>query len=314
MIVEKFKYTIWISVAILAFALVFGFVSGGLNLGLDFTGGSIINIHMGKEFVPADITKALNGMGITQATVLQTGDNWETAQIRLQEEKASSQTEAELSTKLLASIQQTYPNASIASQDKVGAVASQQLVINAFLAILISCGLMMVYIWIRFELYPGISAVLALLHDVAMMIAFMCIFQVPINSPFIAACLTIVGYSIMDTVVLYDRVRDNTKLMGLKKYTRSQIANVSIWETLGRTINTASCTTIMVVLLYVLGVESIREFAFPLIVGIGAGTYSSIFIAIPVSIKLQDKYLGAGQAAKTVQAQNGRKTKTAKSK
>jgi protein-export membrane protein, SecD/SecF family len=314
MIVEKFKYTIWITTAILLVGLIFGIAMGGLNLGLDFTGGSIININIGQTFQPSDITNALNKMGITEATVIQTGSNWESAQIRLQEQKASSQTEQSLSTQILANIKTTYPNASIETQDKVGAVASQQLVINAFLAVLISCGLMMVYIWIRFELYPGIGAIIAILHDVGIMTAFMCIFRIPVNSPFIAACLTIVGYSIMDTVVLYDRVRDNTKLFGLKKYTRSKIANISIWETLGRTLNTSATTTIMIVLLYILGVESIKEFAFPLIVGIATGTYSSIFIAVPISIKLQDRYLGKGQAAKAIEAQNSPKTKTAKSK
>jgi preprotein translocase subunit SecF len=311
MIVEKFKFTIWISIGILALGLIFGFIFGGLNLGLDFTGGSIININVGQSFQANDITKALNDVGITQATVLQTGDNWQSAQIRLQESNVSKEAQANLSDKIKASIQKTYPNASITSQDKIAAVASQSLVINAFLAVLISCALMMVYIWIRFELYPGISAVIALLHDVAIMTAFMCIFRIPVNSPFIAACLTIVGYSIMDTVVLYDRVRDNTKLFGLKKFTRTKIANISIWETLGRTINTSTCTTIMVVLLYILGVESIKEFAFPLIVGIVAGTYSSIFIAVPISIKLQDRYLGEGKNAKS---QNDSKTKTIKSK
>ncbi|MEI6101046.1 MAG: protein translocase subunit SecF [Eubacteriales bacterium] len=312
MIVEKFKITIWISICILALGLIFGFIFGGLNLGLDFTGGSIININMGKTFVAGDVTKALEDVGINQSTVIQTGTNLSSAQIRLQESNVSAQAEADLSSKILAGIQKTYPDASITSQDKIAAVASQTLVINAFLAVLISCVLMMIYIWIRFELYPGLSAVIALLHDVAIMTAFMCIFRVPVNSSFIAACLTIVGYSIMDTVVLYDRVRDNTKLLGLKKFTRNKIANISIWETLGRTINTSSTTTIMVVLLYILGVESIREFAFPLIVGIVAGKYSSIFIAVPISIKLQDRYLGEGQLARTHKKQNSQKTKTAK--
>ena len=298
MIVEKFKYTMWISIGILVIGILFGVFYGGLNLGLDFTGGSIIDIDMGQQFSVTDVTNILNSMGLNEATILQTGSNWQSAEIRLQEKNASAEAEADLSSQILTNLHKTYPKASITDQNNVGAVASQQLVMNAFIAVLISCALMMIYIWIRFELYPGVGAIIAILHDVGVMTAFMCIFRVQVNSPFIAACLTIVGYSIMDTVVLYDRVRDNTKLMGLKKHTRSKIANISVLETLGRTINTSTTTTIMVVLLYALGVESIKEFAFPLIVGIATGTYSSIFIAVPISIKLQDRYLGEGKFAK----------------
>ena len=102
-----------------------------------------------------------------------------------------------------------YPDAEIVSVDKVGGVASSELVRNAFLAVAIACGLMLIYIWIRFQLFNGISAVVMLVHDVGIMIAIMCILQIQINSAFIAACLTIIGYSINNTIVIFDRVRDN---------------------------------------------------------------------------------------------------------
>lgn len=244
MIVEKFKYTIWITTSILVLALIFGFASGGLNIGLDFTGGSVTTIELGQSYNTEDITDMLKNMGIEKTQVVKTGDNWTQAQIKMQVAEAETDTQADISSGILAELQKTYPDARILSQDKVGAVASSELVFNAFMAVMIACGLMLVYIWIRFELYQGIGAVVALLHDVAMMAAFMCFFRVEINSTFIAACLTIVGYSINDTIVLFDRIRDNNKIMGTKKYTRQQIANTSFMQTLGRTINTSLTTEI----------------------------------------------------------------------
>src|SRR5664280_1143757 len=176
MIVEKVKYTKWISIGILVTGLLFGIFFGGLNMGLDFTGGRIIDINMGQDFNVTDVNNVLNGMGMQEAPVVKTGNNWQTAQIRIQETVNSSQTEAEVSSQILSGIQKTYPDAAISSQNKVGAVASQTLIINAFLSVLIACGLMMLYIWVRFELYPGVGAIIAILHDVAIMICFMSIF------------------------------------------------------------------------------------------------------------------------------------------
>ena len=292
MIIQKFKYTIWITITILALGIIFGIANGGLNIGIDFTGGSITTIEMGQTFEVEDVSKALEDLGIQNAPIVKSGDNWTQAEIRVQVSQAESEAQADMSSDILAGIQKTYPDAAIISQDKVGGVASSELVLNAFLAVMIACGLMLIYIWIRFKLYPGVGAIIALLHDVLIMTAVMAIFQVQINSSYIAACLTIVGYSINDTIVLYDRIRDNNKLMGLKKHTREEIANISFRQTLGRTINTSLTTIIMVTFLYIFGVQSIKEFAFPLIIGLLSGTYSSMFIAVPISIKLQEKNSG----------------------
>lgn len=302
MIVEKFKYTIWITTSILILGLIFGFISGGLNIGLDFTGGSVTTVEIGQQYNTEDITNIMKDLGIEKTQVVKTGDNWTQAQIKMQVSEAEQDTQADVSSGILTELQKTYPNAAILSQDKVGGVASSELVFNAFMAVLISCGLMLLYIWIRFELYQGIGAVIALLHDVGIMAAFMCFFRVEVNSTFIAACLTIVGYSINDTIVLFDRIRDNNKLMGLKKYTREEIANKSFLQTLGRTINTTLTTLLMVIFLYIFGVESIKVFAFPLIVGIVTGVYSSIFMAVPIAVKLENrrdrKMLAGGGKAK----------------
>ncbi len=301
MIVQKFKYTIWITITILALGIIFGIANGGLNIGIDFTGGSITTIEMGQEFEVADVSKVLEDLGIQNAPIVKSGDNWTQAEIRVQVDQAESEAQADMSSNILEGIQKTYPDAVIVSQDKVGGVTSSELVLNAFLAVMIACGLMLVYIWIRFEIYPGVGAIIALLHDVLIMTAIMAIFQVQINSSYIAACLTIVGYSINDTIVLYDRIRDNNKLMGLKKHTREEIADISFRQTLGRTINTSLTTVIVVTFLYIFGVQSIKEFAFPLIIGLISGTYSSMFIAVPISIKLQERNDHKKPKKKTVQ-------------
>jgi len=299
-IVQKFKYTIWITTAIIILGIVFALGYGGLNIGIDFTGGSITTIEMGQDFNVEDVSSVLKDMGIQNAPIVKSGENWTQAEIRVQVNQAEEEDQAQTSSDILTGIQKTYPNATIISQDKVGGVASSELVLNAFLAVLIACALMMVYIWIRFELYPGVGAIVSLLHDVLIMTAVMAIFRVQINSSYIAACLTIVGYSINDTIVLYDRIRDNNKVMGLKKYTRREIANTSFMQTLGRTINTSLTTVIMVTFLYIFGVQSIKEFAFPLIIGLVSGTYSSMFIAVPISTIMQERYIDRkGQKKKT---------------
>jgi preprotein translocase SecF subunit len=128
------------------------------------------------------------------------------------------------------------------------------------------------------------SAIIALAHDVLVMLAVYAVFRVPLNNSFIAAMLTIVGYSINDTIIIFDRIRENK---GKMHSDDSHIINESINQTLGRSINTSLTTLIMIVLLYVLGVDAVKEFAFPLIIGISAGTYSSIFIASPLWYELR---------------------------
>lgn len=309
MIVEKAKYTMWISIAILVAGILCGLLFGGLNLGIDFTGGSLTTIELAEEYDTKVVEDALDANGITGYQVVKSGDNWTSAVVRMKD-IGDDQRQADVTADVLATIQETYPNASIESEDRVGGVASSELVLNAFISVLVACGLMLIYIWIRFELYSGLAAVIALAHDVAIMTAMMAILQMQVNSSYIAACLTIVGYSINNTIVIFDRVRDNKKTLGLKKHTLAELGNLSIKQTFRRTINTSVTTLIMLVVLYILGVDSIREFALPIIIGLIAGTYSSILVAVPLSIFFQ-KHLGKLKAsAKT--KRSAQKAKAAK--
>lgn len=289
MITKHFKKFLIVSIIIIVLGIIFGVINGGLNLGIDFTGGSIVSIDFKGEFDTDVVQKALDNNGMGDSPIVKAGEGYTQAEVRMRtldtDELQSTTNEA-----ILTDIRQTYPDAEIVSVDKVGGVASSELVRNAFLAVAIACGLMLIYIWIRFQLFNGISAVVMLVHDVGIMIAIMCILQIQINSAFIAACLTIIGYSINNTIVIFDRVRDNLKVMGTKHFTRTEISDTSIKETLTRTINTSVTTLIMIVCLYIFGVPTIKEFSFPIIVGLLAGVYSSVLLAAPMWALLADRF------------------------
>lgn len=163
------------------------------------------------------------------------------------------------------------------------------------MAILGAAVLMLIYITFRFELVFGLAAIVALLHDVLVLISVYAIFNITVNSSFIAAVLTIVGYSINDTIVVFDRLRENVKREKNKRY--DEIADMSIGQTLTRSINTSLTTMLVIGSLLVLGVDSIKEFALPLMAGVAVGTYSSIFIASPVWALIRNRKAKKGSYA-----------------
>ena len=174
-----------------------------------------------------------------------------------------------------------YPNFRFVSIDHVSAIAGHDLLGNAVKALLIAFACMLIYIAIRFDVFSGLAALFGLIHDVLIMCSFMVFFRAffQVNSSFIAAVLTIVGYSINNTIIIFDRIRETAKKPGYTQKPRMEIVEDSVANTLSRTINTSLTTLITLVALYVFGVDSIREFAFPLIVGMLAGTYSSVLLS-----------------------------------
>lgn len=164
------------------------------------------------------------------------------------------------------------------TNENISATVSNEMKSSAIKAVLIAAVFMLLYIWFRFkDIRLASASVLALMHDVLVVLACYAIFRWSVGNTFIACMLTIVGYSINATIVIFDRIRENLKAM--KKEPLEKIVNVSISQTLSRSINTSLTTVIMVIVLFILGVTSIREFALPLIVGITAGTYSSVCLA-----------------------------------
>lgn len=265
------KRVIFFSIS--AIILVIGLVClifGGLNTDIDFTGGTAIYVSLGTAYNETAVRDCVNPIeGVTVSSVQKTDAS--SAVIK------TTPITTEQRTLVTEALKKAFPDSNVMSVDNVSANVGKELWTNAALSICIAALLMLVYIAFRFDLLSGVSAVLALMHDMLMMVAIYAIFRFPVNTSFIAAILTILGYSINATIVIFDRVRENARLM--KKATFGEIVNASIWQSMGRSINTSLTTLITITMVYILGVPSIKDFALPLIIGIIAGTYSSIFIA-----------------------------------
>lgn len=273
-IIKRSTVSLILAIAIMAAGIVAAVVNKGLNLGVDFTGGQLVTLQFEGDYNNDDIQGVLNDNNAGETTIMRSENNQ--AVVRMSER--SDEELSELNEKIISSLSEKgYKNVSIKSVDRVGAVASKQLVVNALLAIGITIACMLIYITFRFEFYSGLAAVLALIHDVLIMLAFVAIFRVPINSGFIAAILTIIGYSINSTILVFDQVRENKKLYpSMKPY---DLINKSVSDTFWRSVNTSLTTLITVSVLYIFGVPSIREFTLPIIVGLIAGAFSSIMLA-----------------------------------
>ncbi len=207
----------------------------------------------------------------------------------------TSQVRAQLEREMTAK----YPNFRFVSIDHVSAIAGHDLLSNAIKALLIAFVCMLIYIAIRFSPLSGAAALFALVHDILIMCAFMVFFRklFQVNSPFIAAILTIVGYSINNTIIIFDRIRETRAKPGYTQMDMMDVVEVSVSSTLSRTINTTLTTLFTLVCLYIFGVSSIKEFAFPLLVGMLAGTYSSVLLSGQVWA-MWDKKLNANKAKK----------------
>ena len=275
---KHYKVALIIPAVIAVVCLVLSLFGQGMNLGIDFTGGSLLTYDMGGEFDMGKVDEAVKAAGITEYQAVKSGvDVQDTLQIRLKSDMSTEELRGALDDKLF----EAFPDASFTNQDFVGAIAGRDLIANAFYSVLIVAVCMLIYVAIRFDFKSGLTAVLALLHDVLMMICGMVLFRnaFQADSSFIAAMLTIVGYSINNTIIIFDRIRENQKLGAFRGKPRMELVDASVRETLSRTINTSITTLITIVLLFILGGNSIRQFAFPIIVGIVAGVYSSVMLS-----------------------------------
>ena len=262
------------------------FATRGFNFGIDFTGGSILDLHFEQPVNIAAVRDALRPLGLDNATI----------QLAADSNDASSSNNVMIRTvdldepARLAVIDalRSVDNFDLLRFEKVGATIGSELISNALLALLISWALIIAYIAFRFEFNFGIAAVLALIHDILIVLAIFSFTQKQIDSSFVAALLTIVGYSINDTIVIFDRIRENLKLHFKRSGNLADILNRSIAQTLTRSIYTV-CTCLFTTLaLYFFGGDTTRDFAFALTVGFIFGCYSSIFIAGPLWLTLRN--------------------------
>lgn len=283
------KQCLMISAGIMVLALLLSLFGMGINVGIDFSGGMSMQYTMGEAVTQSDIEGVLNGIGLKDYAVSVQGTGKDSINIRI---KAIDEDGVQgVQASITEALQAKYPNAAIYGDvNYVGPVAGATLLRNAFLSVLIAALCMLIYIAIRFDFNSGAAAVLGLVHDVLIMLSFMVILRsfVQMNSSFIAAMLTIVGYSINNTIIIFDRIRENARKMP-SSTPRVDVVNRSIKECLGRTINTTLTTLVTIVCLYIFGVSSIREFALPIIVGIISGVYSANMINGYVWAFLEEK-------------------------
>lgn len=271
-IAHNYKKWFIISVLVITLGLVFAIVNG-VNLGIDFTGGTMIQFDLGQE-VPLDEVKTELDAFELDEEVIHAGEGNHQIIIRTKE-SLSNDERLEISDQMEEKFDGEFLGASQFSPS-----VGDEIQEKALVAMLLAAIGMLAYITFRFEVLFGLSAIIALVHDILILLAVYAIFNIPMNSSFIAAILTIVGYSINDTIVVFDRIRENVKRM--KRKDNFEIASISIDQTVLRSIFTSLTTLIVIGSLFVYGTPAVREFATPLLAGVLAGTYSSIFIASPV--------------------------------
>lgn len=260
-----------ISASIMLIGLIM-FLINGFNFGIDFTGGTIIEINANK-FIELEDAKLIMDEYDNDASIIHGGANKEELII-----KSTLDLSNETVNKIISEFESEHNvNTKNIRSEKIGPTMGKEISEKALLSITIATIAMLLYITFRFEFKFGLAAIIALLHDVIITIAVYAIFKLPVNSSFIAAILTIVGYSINDTIVIFDRIREELRLN--PKVTLDNIVNNSIKHSLRRTIITTVTTLIAVIVLYVIGVDAVKVLALPLIIGMISGTYSSLFIA-----------------------------------
>ncbi|MGN0144336.1 MAG: protein translocase subunit SecF [Clostridium sp.] len=280
-IIEKSK--IWISISLMIIVIGLGFsLFKGLNFGIDFKGGTQVSIQLNENINKEDVDAIVKEIAPDSSTTISNDYEYEIKSTDLDSEKLAS---------IMDKLEEEYSleDTALKSQEEIGASIGKELTRNSLLAILAASVVMLIYVAIRFEFTFGIAAIIATLHDVLITISVYAIFGIPVNTPFIAAILTIVGYSMNDTIVIFDRIRENNKKM--RRANSTEIADVSITETMRRSIFTSLSTLVTIIAINIL-VPSVREFTIPLMVGIVCGAYSSIFIASPVWVFLKKKNVG----------------------
>ena len=274
--VSKFKKANTISIVIFILSILLIFFKG-LNYGIDFKGGTLIELRADSNINVSAIRDTLNTMNLGDINVKKFGNDSDFLIKVEQKNSNDNNLIPEIKKKLTESLNSKIDFRRV---ENVGPKVSAELLESSVIAISLALAAMLFYIWVRFEWQFSIGSIIALFHDVVITLGIFSFLSLEINLSIIAAVLTIVGYSMNDTVVIYDRIREN--LLKYNKVSISDIANLSINETLARTIITSITTLLALFSIYILGGEILRGFSFAMILGVMIGTYSSIFVASPI--------------------------------
>ncbi len=260
---RKFAYIISAFLVISSIALLF---TKGLNLGLDFTGGTVIEVRFEKEVSLGDLRKALKDGGLEAFSLQRTGEGTIIVKLRIDQEP-------ERALKVL----NKFGKYELIKRESIGAVISEELRSKAIWAIVVALLGIMIYLGFRFEPLWGAGAILALAHDVLIVLGAYSLFQREVNLEVVSAFLIVAGYSVADTVVIYDRIRENLRVR--KNLPFYEIVNISVNQTLSRTIMTSVTTFVTALALFILGGHALSNIMFAFVVGVIVGTFSSVFVA-----------------------------------
>ena len=277
------RWKLWLGISgIMVLVAAASFLIQGLNFGIDFRGGTTIRTESPRPVIISEYRDAMSTLGLGDITITEVfdptfGPEQNVAMVRIQAQDGQESVTPELVEAVEGALKEVRPDIKFISVESVGPKVSGELINTAIIAVALAIGAVLIYIWLRFEWQFAAGAVLALVHDVVLTFGVFSELQIRFDLAIIAALLTIVGYSLNDTVVVFDRVREN-----LRKYKNrplKDVLNMSINETLSRTFMTSLTTLLALIALFVLGGDVIRGFVFAMIWGVIVGTYSSIFVA-----------------------------------
>lgn len=283
-------YKIFFSITIIFLLIGIGsMITRGFNLGIDFTGGSIMDLNFEKPVAVADVREVLRGRDLGNSIIqLENSDGAEQANgvlIRtgVITDEQRRQAMDDLKSKL--------GNFDIQRVENVGATVGGELIQQAAMAIVLSWFLMIAYITMRFEFRFAVAAIIALIIDVMVTLSYFSLFQMELDSSFVAALLTVIGYSVNGTIVIFDRIRENLKIHR-RSESMSDMIDTSIWQTMGRSIYTVGTSLFAVVAIFLWGGDTIRNFSFAMLVGFASGAYTSTLLAGPMWLFLRGKKAG----------------------
>lgn len=273
---------IWYAISsILIIASLFFMVTRGFNMGIDFTGGTIMDLRFEKAVNINDVRSVLNDYDLSNSTIQLSGDSsssTEAQNVMIRTVDLEEQDRKEV----MSALSDKLGDYQVLREEKVGATMGTELIMNAIYATIISWILIIAYVSYRFEFKFGIAAVLGLIHNVLIVLGAFALTQRQVDSSFIAALLTIIGYSINDTIVIFDRIRENLKLHFRKNGDIVELVNVSIFQTMTRSIYTVCTVLFATFSLYFFGGDTTKDFAFAMLIGFFCGAYTSIFITSPL--------------------------------
>lgn len=281
---------LWFAISLLIIIPgIFCMFTKGFNFGIDFTGGTIIEMEFQQEVTLPQVRGVLREYNLDNATIQLSGD---VSNVEASKDVMIRTMDLEENDRkaVMASLKDEIGDYTVLREEKVGATIGGELITDALMATVISWILIILYVSYRFEWRFGVAAILTLIHDVLIVLSVFSFLQKQVDSSFVAAILTIIGYSINDTIVIFDRIRENQRLHFKRGGDLNELANRSIYQTLTRSLYTVFTVLFTTFALYFFGGDTTKDFSFALLIGFFSGSYSSIFVASPLWVVLKNRF------------------------